>query len=112
MVWVSHRAWRLVGDLVEVGEVDPDLAEDRLYRGDAQPVQPVVAVDDAVPPIPAALDRLDAPGTIARLHRALDLRVHPCDGTPWSAGRPNRQLELLSCSSIVEDAMPKAPLAY
>jgi hypothetical protein len=58
--------------IAQVRDVDAGLAQDALDGGDAQPVDPIVAVHDLVPPGPAMPDDLDAPRAIRRRPRALD----------------------------------------
>ncbi len=83
---VIHRADRLIHDFVEVGQVHASLSKDALDRIDAQPVQLVIPVPDPVPAVTTALDHLDPPGTIRRLHRVLDHRVHLAKVRPGQTG--------------------------
>ena len=73
---VIHRADRLIRDFAQICHVYAGPGEQALDGVDAQPVQLVIPVPDPLPAGPTALDHLDAPGTIRRLHRVLDHGAH------------------------------------
>jgi hypothetical protein len=58
--------------------------------GDGQPVDLVVALDDAIPAVAAALHHLDTLGTVGRLHSVLGHRLHPDESTPSSDRVPGQ----------------------